>query len=175
MRYPDNPENKIELYLHLRDENDVVFKEEINNNHHHTHNNNLMKDVIMTLKPNSNHIGNPFQFMNPYIFYFTVKKNSSEKWIFYNTDNDFYDNHPFHFHLTSGFIDIENTDLININPINFGSKDNYSIKYNTKIAFNLKFSNFSSVDGKIPNLGFMFHCHYMNHHDMGMMGQYFIE
>lgn len=33
---------------------------------------------------------------------FRVKENSSELWIYNNLDNQ--DSHPFHFHMTSGFV-----------------------------------------------------------------------
>ena len=131
--------------------------------------------VKLTIPPKSYHQGNPFQVMNDNIMNFSVKRDSSEKWIFYNTDNNFFDNHPLHFHLTNGFVDKSETSPININTILSNALDVISIKYGSHIAFDLKFSHFDSTEGTIKHLGYMFHCHYMMHHDMNMMGQFYVE
>lgn len=182
-RNPDNEKYKTTLYLDLYMESNNISIENIERDkhiHHGSHNmskmdTELMKIVKMTLNPYSKHQNNPFTVMNCNIYNFTVQKNDTEKWIFYNSDTDFFDCHPFHFHLTSGFIDKEYTDVINLNPLNYGSKDVYCIKSMTQLAINVKFNNYSSKDGNIRHLGYMFHCHYMNHHDMNMMGQFYIE
>ncbi len=135
-----------------------------------------MAMVKLLLPPKKFHEGNPFQVMNDNIMNFTVKKDTTETWIFYNTDNEFFDNHPFHFHLTTGFVNKAESSPINCDPILTGSIDVVSIKVGTHLGLDIKFSNFSSFDGDgIKNLGYMFHCHYMMHHDMNMMGQFYIE
>ena len=132
-------------------------------------------NVTVTIPTNTTYSGDPFGVMNDNIMNCAVKKNTTEVWEFWNTDMNFFDNHPLHFHLTSGFIDETNTDEINLNQINYGSKDVYSIKAKTKLSFKLKFINYDSTQGTVPYLGYMFHCHYMLHHDMNMMGQYYVE
>ena len=133
-------------------------------------------------------------FMNDNYMNFSVMKNSSEKWYYFNMD--FQDSHPFHFHLTSGYLNLigdknsnnyyEKNPYSNalINPTNFYqpytySIDNYGIGVQQWISFFVKFANFSSekgsmYDGKYANLGYMYHCHYFLHHDMSMMGQYYV-
>jgi hypothetical protein len=114
---------------------------------------------------------------------FSVKLNSSEKWNYYNWDRS--DTHPFHFHSTSGFLDyINSSNNIILNPKYYYNNVNYScdvfaIGPQQNISWFLKFPNFPSnkglmYDGKLINLGFMYHCHYLTHHDMNMMGQYYI-
>ena len=115
---------------------------------------------------------------NDNLMNFSVKVNSSEKNIYYNMDTK--ESHPYHFHLTSGFCNLNDpsNSTINVetNPINFAySSDLYAIGSQTQIAFYRKFVNYTSNYGeKYKHLGFMYHCHYMAHHDMLMMGQYYV-
>jgi len=118
-------------------------------------------------------------YANDNLMNFSTKVDSSEKWIYYNMDAQ--DSHPFHFHLTSGYVnpnDPINTELIvnshhSHTPYTY-SKDTYSIPSQTTLAWYLKFSNYTSNFAmKEKYLGFMYHCHYMTHHDMMMMGQYY--
>ena len=138
-----------------------------------------MGSISLTIPPLTEHVGNPFQVMNDNIMNFSVKQDNSEKWIFYNTDDNFFDNHPLHFHLTNGFIDASGTSDINKHHSLGLGMDVISIKAGTHIAFDLKFSDFNSNTGNsddhIKHLGYMFHCHYMMHHDMNMMGQFYVE
>jgi len=133
-------------------------------------------------------------YLNDNFMNFSVKKNSSEKWYYFNMDEQ--DSHPFHFHLTSGYLNLisnkKSEDYYEqnpyskalINPTNYYQPytyaiDTYGIGIQQWISFYLKFSNFSSekgsmYNGKYSNLGYMYHCHYLVHHDMSMMGQYFV-
>jgi FtsP/CotA-like multicopper oxidase with cupredoxin domain len=119
--------------------------------------------------PHTHYIGYPDGFNNDNFMNFSVLYDSSEKWIYYNMDNKFF--HPNHFHLTSGYAISDNPC---VDEKNLYAKDVYSIGPQQKISFYLKFLNFISGQGKIPNLGYMYHCHFMGHHDMNMMGQYFV-
>jgi hypothetical protein len=107
---------------------------------------------------------------------FSVKKNTSEKYCYYNGDAT--DAHPFHFHLSSGYVinEDQNLDTTKTNLLNYVyySKDNYAIPPQSNITVRVKFDNYSSEDGEIPYLGFMYHCHFMAHHDMNMMSEYFV-
>jgi FtsP/CotA-like multicopper oxidase with cupredoxin domain len=120
-------------------------------------------------------------FLNDNFYNMSVKKNASEKWNYHNGDNEY--THPFHFHMTSGFL----TKKDNINNKLFKtdtgkeifnlfcySKDTYNIPPQSNITFRVKFPNHSSEDGQIPFLGYMIHCHFMAHHDMNMMNQFLV-
>ena len=131
--------------------------------------------VEMAIHPGKSHQGNPFQVMNDNIMNFSVKENSTERWIIFNSDGSFFDNHPFHFHLSHGFMEVERSSFINTDHTNAGPKDVYSIKFGSQLAFKLKFGSLNSTMGTIPYLGYMFHCHYLMHHDMNMMGQFYVE
>jgi len=133
-------------------------------------------------------------YLNDNYMNFSVMKNSSEKWYYFNMD--LLDSHPFHFHLTSGYLNLignknskdyyeknpYSKDLIN--PTNYYQPytyalDNYGIGVQQWISLFVKFANFSSekgsmYNGKYSNLGYMYHCHYLKHHDMSMMGQYYV-
>ena len=138
----------------------------------------FMGRASLSLAPLASHIANPFNYLNDNVFNFSVRENSTEKWIYINADTQFYDDHPLHFHLTQGFYEEDETSFVNRHPSNFGSKDVYSIKGGTQVAFKIKFPNYNSETlyqkNGIRNLGFMFHCHYMMHHDMNMMGQFYV-
>jgi DNA-binding beta-propeller fold protein YncE len=131
-------------------------------------------------------------FQNDNFFNFSVEQETSEKWLYRNWDAQ--DSHPFHFHLTSGYTDVN--DPYNTLPLVSNNnylvqytytKDTYSIGSQTQLSWYLKFNNYNgtsypdanypldpSGNGVIGNLGYMYHCHFMTHHDMMMMGQYFV-
>jgi hypothetical protein len=111
-----------------------------------------------------------------------VLVNGSESWVYANLDAE--DSHPFHFHLTQGYVQANNPlnspGLVSAQrgyePLLY-SKDVYGIGPQQVIAFLIKFPNYLSTDTGlnpgVPNLGFMMHCHFAAHVDMaGMMGQY---
>jgi FtsP/CotA-like multicopper oxidase with cupredoxin domain len=116
-------------------------------------------------------------FMNDNFFNVSLKENSNEKWIYNNMDNT--DSHPFHMHLTSGFVDYTEPENLWLKNIANTALYNYSmdilaIPPQQSIAMRLKFVNHNSKEGQITNMGFMYHCHYLAHHDMGMMGQFYV-
>ena len=122
-------------------------------------------------------------FQNDNLFNFSVEQENTEKWLYRNWDAQ--DSHPFHFHLTSGYTDPNDpwntTQLVsddNYSVLYTYSKDTYSIGSQTQLSWYLKFNTYNGTDGSddkvIGNLGYMYHCHYMTHHDMMMMGQYFV-
>jgi FtsP/CotA-like multicopper oxidase with cupredoxin domain len=120
-------------------------------------------------------------FLNDNFYNFSVKKNDSEKWCYNNGDTE--SSHPFHFHMTSGFITLK--DNLNnklfykkkgeeiFNFLSY-SKDTYDLPPQHYITMRVKFPNHSSEEGQIPYLGYMVHCHFMAHHDMNMMNQFFV-
>jgi hypothetical protein len=127
--------------------------------------------------------GLPDGFQNDDFMNFSVEQETSEKWLYRNWDSQ--DSHPFHFHLTSAYCDPNDTFNTsytvadnNYSNLYTYAKDTYSIGSQTQLSFYLKFNTWngtSYTDGKvIGNLGYMYHCHFMTHHDMMMMGQYFV-
>jgi FtsP/CotA-like multicopper oxidase with cupredoxin domain len=120
-------------------------------------------------------------FLNDNFYNFSVKKDSTEKWCYNNGDTQ--DTHPLHFHMTSGFLTskdnidnklffYENGQEI-FNLLSY-SKDIYTVPPNNYITIRVTFPTFSSEMGTIPFLGYMVHCHFMAHHDMNMMNQFFV-
>lgn len=135
----------------------------------------------LIIAPNGVYYGPIDGFENDNLMNFSVQKNKTENWIYHNMDTQ--DTHPLHFHLTSGFVnpmDPKNSRILvdNSRPYDpyLYSRDNYAIGSQQSLSFYLKFDNYSSEDAPynppIKHLGYMYHCHYMTHHDMNMMGEY---
>lgn len=141
---------------------------------------NISKDksqiASLTIYPKNSYNGLIDGYMNEFLMNFSVKRNSSEKWLFTNLDNN--NLHPLHFHLTSGYADVseDNNCLLNkdFNHLLY-SKDTYALGIQQTLPFYIKFANFDSKQGQIKNLGFFYHCHFMLHHDMNMMGQFYVD
>ena len=133
----------------------------------------------LKISPNTQYNGYIDGFLNDNLMNFSVKQEDSELWIYSNLDNQ--DSHPLHFHMTSGFARFDNKYtsecLKNTEQENMllYSKDNYSISPQQKLSFNVKFINHNSYEGLNKWLGYMYHCHFMTHHDMSMMGQFFVN
>lgn len=127
------------------------------------------------ISPEQTYIGPLDGFQGDGLMNFSTKVNSSEKWIYHNLDTQ--DSYPFHFHLTSGFAPASDAMVTSYQSALY-SRDTYGLGSQQSIEFYLKFSNYpSSQIGEtllIKNLGYMYHCHYLSHHDMNMMGQYFV-
>ena len=129
------------------------------------------------ISPGESYTGMPNGYANENMFSFCVKQQSSERWLFINADTD--NSHPLHFHMTSGFADIQsnlNSPCMSNPEFNYNltySKDIYSIGASKSLLFYIKFSNFNFVTNNvIPYLGYSFHCHFLLHHDMAMMSQF---
>lgn len=59
--------------------------------------------------------------------------------------------------------------------------DTYPVPPQKDLSWYLKFSNYSSENVGLTNqqqlqkyLSYMYHCHFMEHHDMNIMGEYFV-
>jgi hypothetical protein len=121
--------------------------------------------------------------LDEHVVNFRVDQNTTERWIFYNEDTDFFEVHPAHFHLTSGFavLDSAHTSPINRVPEFRGSMDMYSVKAGTSLAADIHFGLVNSVAPGIehlqyvPHRCYMCHCHYMQHHDLMMMLQFYVR
>jgi FtsP/CotA-like multicopper oxidase with cupredoxin domain len=208
MSFPDVKQMSLNMSIQ---ELDIYYSDPLNpydasiNNSNLILNNNLLTQLVITPYDSMNsdrenngcYKGFIDGFMNDCLLNFSVKKNSSEKWFYFNMDAQ--DTHPFHFHLTSGYTNLcpnnnsKYNDYFEENPFkpnlfrtdNFYtgllySKDTISIPSQNWLGFNLCFNNYTSLDTSISNhkfikLGYMYHCHYLVHHDMGMMGQYYVN
>jgi FtsP/CotA-like multicopper oxidase with cupredoxin domain len=143
-------------------------------------------NVNMIIKPHQTFYGFIDAFENDNLMSFSVKLDSTEYWVYHNMDTE--DSHPLHFHLTSGFVDPRdpiNTQAIVSNQTLYYphtySIDVYGVPPQQTLAWYLRFATYSSEDTglyKQPQqqkyLGYMYHCHFMEHHDMNMMSQYFV-
>ena len=113
-------------------------------------------------------------FNNDNFRVFSVKNNYSEKWILHNNSTDF---HPIHFHNTSAYAEFtDNNQSYTLDQIQrlAYSKDTYPLDLGTKLEIRLKFPFNSAKDGLIKYLGYMIHCHFLDHHDMNMMNQFLV-
>ena len=111
----------------------------------------------------------PFRFDNKlFDFNFinhTVKINDIEKWSV--TNNNVF-GHCFHIHDVQFKIISRSTGNIGVHEA--GWKDNFFINRNETVTFVAKFADYS--DSIHP---FMYHCHFANHEDNGMMGQFVVK
>jgi bilirubin oxidase len=112
--------------------------------------------------------GNPFVFDNK-IFNFNtinhnVKVNTVEKWTVTNT-NVF--SHSFHIHDVQFKILSRSTGAVG--AYESGWKDAFYIAINETVTFVAEFSDYAD-----PIHPFMYHCHFSNHEDEGMMGQFVV-
>ena len=140
----------------------------------------------LIIRPNCQFYGLYDGFENDNLMNFSVRGDSTEKWIYHNLDTE--DSHPFHFHLTSGFVapkEQTNSELIVNDRSSFFphtyALDVQGIPSQQMLSWYLRFVTYTSEDTALYKqkpllnyLGFMYHCHYMVHHDMNMMGQYFV-
>lgn len=124
-------------------------------------------------------------FENDNLMNFSVQFDATERWVYNNLDTE--DTHPFHHHLASAFSD-PNDPLSS--PFLFDEKTLYAphtystdvegIPPQSSLAMYIRFVGHSSENFSLTYpyqqkyLGFMYHCHFMEHHDMNMMGQYFV-
>ena len=124
-------------------------------------------------------------YLNDNLNSFSVKLKSTELWLYNNGDNA--DNHPIHFHLTSGYavpdLTFNSPNLLNIDrvytPLLY-SRDIYQIGPQQTIGFYLTWPNYpSNTKTSSPNIkgvGGVIHCHFLPHNDSNsMIIQYYIN
>ncbi|CAH6419470.1 Multicopper oxidase [uncultured virus] len=143
----------------------------------------MNEDAELIINPNNTFLGIIDGFQSDTFLNFSVKMNSSEKWKYTNLSESAV--HPLHFHLTSGYVSVddpENSQAL-VSPLTsfcqfLYSQDTIAIPQQQTINFYLKFINYNSsqsfIRPKTPYLGYMIHCHYIIHHDMNMMGSYYV-
>lgn len=94
----------------------------------------------------------------------TIKLNAVEKWTIMN-NNIF--GHSFHIHDVQFKIISRSSGTVGIHES--GWKDTVYLPVGESVTFLTKFDDFTST--KHP---FMYHCHFANHEDAGMMGQFLV-
>ena len=124
-------------------------------------------------------------YLNDNLSSFSVKLKSTELWLYNNGDNA--DNHPIHFHLTSGFavpsLTLNSPDLLTCkrksNPLIY-SRDIYQVGPQETIGFYLTWNNYPSNQKTstpdISGVGGVIHCHFLPHNDSNsMIIKYYID
>jgi len=113
--------------------------------------------------------GNPFVFDNKKFEFNTINKtldvNTTEKWTVTNT-NIF--SHAFHIHDVEFKIISRSTGAVG--QYESGWKDVFYIAINETVTFVARFADYAD-----PIHPFMYHCHFGNHEDEGMMGQFVVK
>lgn len=94
----------------------------------------------------------------------TVKLNAVEKWTIVN-NNIF--GHAFHIHDVQFKVISRSNGAVA--PYESGWKDTVYVPIGTSVSVIAKFDDFSS-----PTDAFMYHCHFSNHEDEGMMGNFIV-
>lgn len=94
----------------------------------------------------------------------TVKLNAVEKWTIVN-NNVF--GHSFHIHDVQFKVISRSNGAVA--PYESGWKDTVYVPIGTTVSVIAKFEDFSS-----PTDAFMYHCHFSNHEDEGMMGSFVV-
>jgi FtsP/CotA-like multicopper oxidase with cupredoxin domain len=142
------------------------------------------QEAKLIIAPETTFRGNVDSFSNDNLRNFSVQLDSSEQWIYHNGDTT--DSHPFHFHLTSGYVDVSNPNnspgLVSAKRDYVSylySRENFGVPPQQSISFNLKFINYSGQDSvfkpKIRGLGNCIHCHFLVHvTENSMMIQYYV-
>ena len=107
------------------------------------------------------------------VFNQTVKKNAVEKWTITNTSNF---SHTFHIHDVQFTMisrtrnaDARQSTATGIFSYEKGWKDTIYVQQGTSVSFIAKFEDYSSSTSP-----FMYHCHFANHEDEGLMGQFVV-
>jgi len=105
--------------------------------------------------------------MNMAVINERVPVNQVEVWEVTNTMNM---NHNFHIHATHFSIAERNGSAVNVADNEKGYKDTVFLAPNDTVKLLVKM-----VDYTNNSLPYMYHCHFLEHEDAGMMGQFTVE
>ena len=83
--------------------------------------------------------------------------------------NDMMVDHNFHIHATHFMLTERNGSAANVPANEKGYKDVVYIPANESVKFIVKM-----VDYKDATVPYMYHCHFLEHEDTGMMGQFLV-
>ena len=106
------------------------------------------------------------QTMNPSVINETVPLNAIEIW---EVTNSMGMDHNFHIHATHFQLLERNGSSTNVAANEKGFKDTVLIPANESVKLILKMIDY--IDSKTP---YMYHCHILEHEDLGMMGQFVV-
>ncbi|WP_395042807.1 multicopper oxidase domain-containing protein [Flavobacterium sp.] len=98
----------------------------------------------------------------------TVNLNAIESWTV--TNNNIF-GHSFHLHDIEFKIIARNGLAASVNSYESGWKDTFYLPKGESVTFVGKFEDFADSDVTHP---YMYHCHFANHEDGGMMGQFIV-
>ena len=145
----------------------------------------MKRNAELIISPMTTYIGLYDGYLNDNLNSFSVKRGSSETWIY--TNGDATDAHALHFHLTSGFTspfsNYNSPGLVSCkrleNELTY-SRDIYQIGPQQIISFDLTWPHYSSYDTTrspdIRCIGGVIHCHFLQHNDANsMIIQYFVD
>lgn len=139
------------------------------------------RNAELIIKVKDTYIGFYDGFVNDNVRSFSTRLRHTEIWTYLNADTG--DSHPLHFHLTSGFVYKNLTEINNV-PNAPGSentpgltqtfsRDIYQIGPQQSISFALNWPFYASEDTTmmpyIPNIGAVIHCHFLPHNDTNSM------
>ncbi|MCB4749749.1 MAG: multicopper oxidase domain-containing protein, partial [Sulfurovum sp.] len=96
-----------------------------------------------------------------------VPVNQTEKWIIHNLMPM---NHNFHIHATHFQVIERNGSTANIPSNEHGYKDTVHIPPRESVSILIKMTDYT--DNTVP---YMYHCHFLEHEDSGMMGQFTVQ
>lgn len=142
----------------------------------------ITQNAELIIPPASTFLGFVDGFQSDQFFDFSVQLDSTEHLVYHNGDTN--PSHPYHIHHNGGFVVV--TDPQNSPGLvkrsyaaMLYSRDTYGIGPQQSVGFYFKYPNYSSEDTqgirpKIPFLGLMFHCHYLPHVSMNMMGAFYV-
>jgi len=120
--------------------------------------------------------GAPLGFDNlvysPSVINQTVNYNAVEQWTLANVSNL---DHTFHIHDIQFYLTSYPLGYLSSNPGGIpaymqGWKDTFILPTGTNVSFIAKFDDFASNTNP-----FMFHCHFLQHEDGGLMGQFLVQ
>ena len=115
---------------------------------------------------------NTDQLFSPTVFNQTVSFNAVERWTITNTSGF---SHSFHIHdiqfnlISRVSAGAGPASVTGISPYEVGWKDTLYVQRNSSVTFLAKFDHFASNTNP-----FMYHCHFANHEDEGLMGQFVV-
>ena len=104
---------------------------------------------------------------SPSVFNHTVNLNAVEKWTI-NNNSGF--GHSFHIHDVQFYMTSRTgRNSGGLGDYELGWKDTLFVNQGTRVTFIAKFDNFASHTNP-----YMYHCHFSNHEDEGLMGQFIV-
>ena len=114
---------------------------------------------------------NTDQLFSPTVFNQTINYNAVERWTITNTSGF---SHSFHIHdvefaMISRVATGGGNVVTGLFPYEVGWKDTLYVQRNSSVTFIAKFDHFASNTNP-----YMYHCHFANHEDEGLMGQFVV-